>query len=213
MVFSTIALDFGILETFDPIDITDSEHKITIMHWKINIEFAQYIKAEGKKLEDKIATIEGTLQLNKAWDTWLRIVKTAANKFIPFLYVVPKQFFAQTMKTTKLYRALTTFNKVIYRIKIMVPPLNPEYKLAEINKKILKLTKQTEIGLSLLAVKDLTVNKKMTIEKLKEAKTQLWAAQNAENQAVQNERISFYVNRRCKDMKENTIRIINSILA
>ncbi|CAG8540886.1 46492_t:CDS:2, partial [Gigaspora margarita] len=153
------------------------------------MEFAQYIVSEGKKLEDKITMIEGTSQLNKAWNTWLRIVKTVANKFIPFSYVAPKQFFAQTMKTTKLYRALTSLNKVIHKIKIMVLPINPEYKLAEINKKILKLTKQANIGLPPLTVEDLTINKNTIIGKLKKAKTLLWAAQNAENQAVQNERI------------------------
>ncbi|CAG8493702.1 16442_t:CDS:2 [Gigaspora margarita] len=55
-------------------------NKITEDSW---IEFVQYKEAEGKKLKDKIVTIEETLYFNKAWDTWSRIVKTAANKDYP----------------------------------------------------------------------------------------------------------------------------------
>ncbi|CAG8671765.1 19516_t:CDS:1 [Gigaspora margarita] len=95
----------------------------------------------------------------------------------------------------------------------MVLLLNPEYKLAEMNKKILKLTKITDIRFSSLIVKDLTVDKKATLEKLKEVKTLLWTAWNTENQAAQNERISFYMNHRYKDMRENITWMINSILA
>ncbi|CAG8852679.1 13821_t:CDS:2, partial [Gigaspora margarita] len=72
-VSSAIALDFSIPEMVDPIGITESDHKIIITHWKIDIgtnthiEFAQYIEAKGKKLKDKIGMIEETLHLNKAW--------------------------------------------------------------------------------------------------------------------------------------------------
>ncbi|CAG8841697.1 27789_t:CDS:2, partial [Gigaspora margarita] len=110
-VSSAIALDFSIPEMVDPIDITDKDF------W---IEFVQYIETEGKKLKNKIVTIEGTLHLNKTWDTWLRIVKIAANN----------------------------------------ADLNQQDYLQNKN--------NANIGFSLLTVEDLTVDKKATIEKLKE---------------------------------------------
>ncbi|CAG8535986.1 3263_t:CDS:1, partial [Gigaspora margarita] len=51
-----------------------------------------------------------------------------------------------------------------------------------------------------------------TIKKLKEIKIIFWTACNIENNKEQNDRIKFYTVQRYNDMKENTTRMINSIL-
>ncbi|CAG8802984.1 20224_t:CDS:1, partial [Gigaspora rosea] len=51
-----------------------------------------------------------------------------------------------------------------------------------------------------------------TVTNIKELKTTIWKSRNWEKNAQQAERIKFYTNRRYNDFKDNTSRMIDSIL-
>ena len=75
-----------------------------------------------------------------------------------------------------------------------------------------KVTGLTEIEIEKIELEDFPPNRKIIIKKLKEIKTIIWNARNTENNNEQNDRIKYYTERRYNDMKENTTRMINSIL-
>ncbi|CAG8792034.1 21739_t:CDS:1, partial [Gigaspora rosea] len=51
-----------------------------------------------------------------------------------------------------------------------------------------------------------------TLKHIKEIKSTIWKSRNAEVNLQQSEKIKFYTNRRYNDFKDNTSRMINSIL-
>ncbi|KAF0484811.1 hypothetical protein F8M41_022921 [Gigaspora margarita] len=79
----------------------------------------------------------------------------------------------------------------------------------EIRKQIIDLT---EVEIERIETDDMQSKREETIKKLKEIKIMFWTARNIENNKEQNDRIKFYMVRRYNNMKENTTRIINSIL-
>ncbi|CAG8828607.1 15284_t:CDS:1, partial [Gigaspora rosea] len=75
-----------------------------------------------------------------------------------------------------------------------------------------KVTGLTEIEIEKIEPEDFPSNRETIIKKLKEIKTIIWNALNTENNNKQSDRIKYYTERRYNDMKENTTRMINSIL-
>ena len=61
---------------------------------------------------DKV-TITNEKELNRVWNKWNSIVKQAINKCIPYTFTSPHQFFALSLKATKLHSALKNINKTL----------------------------------------------------------------------------------------------------
>jgi len=159
-------------------------------------------------------------QLDKTWNLWSNAISQSAHKHIPKTTTVSKPFHALSLKATQLHSALKNINKCIHLLSKAMPPMAPLFLLQTINKhlnKALSLAQLPLFALTPLVLSALQSNTPYThyattITSIKEIRSTIWKARNAETYLQQMEKIKFYTNRRYNDFKDNTGRMINSIL-
>src|ERR1043165_9612670 len=129
------------------------------------------------------------------------------NKDIPYVYTAPKPFFALSLKATKLHSALKHINKCLY-----ILANNSSNNLTKVNHHLSKAATLAEIEIPSLTQSQLNSSSFDLITQIKHYKHIIWQARNFEKKQEQSERIKFYTNRRYTDFKDNTSRMLDSIL-
>ena len=179
-------IDFPIL--IDTTGISDSDHKILSTTWHTNFtpttprckrkkrKIFLYNRTTEDNWTDFTEAINISLanppsaitpeNLNKYWYIWSNQIKSAANLHIPFTFKAPKTFNALSLKTTKLYSALTHINKAIRLISV-----TPTTSTSTINHHLSIVIKATEISINPVTTEDISINKQQTLSQLKEYKT------------------------------------------
>jgi hypothetical protein len=159
--------------------------------------------------------------LNKNWHIWSSNIVQVANQLIPTTHTITKPFYALSLKASKLHSALKHINKCLHTLTTISSPLSIDYFISILNKHLSKATSLIEASNSPLnqlsissTLRDNTQISyyKHTLKKIKDLKTTIWKSRNVEKNIEQSERIKYYVNRRYTDFKDNTSRMINSIL-
>ncbi|CAG8643602.1 17789_t:CDS:1 [Gigaspora margarita] len=176
------------------------------------LKFGKHIDTELQRHKAKFESIQKEKQLDNLWLIWNTAVKTAANKFIPFTYTRQKKFYAHSFKATKMHKALILMNKLISKIRNLKPLATSASIILEVDEIRKQVIDLTEVEIERIETEDMQSKREETIKKLKEIKIIFWTACNIENNKKQNNRIKFYTVQRYNNMKENTTRMINSIL-
>ncbi|CAG8824917.1 20076_t:CDS:1, partial [Gigaspora margarita] len=84
--------------------------------------------------------------------------------------------------------------------------------ILEVDKIRKRITDLTKVEIKRIEAEDMQSKQEETIKKLKEIKIIFWIACNMKNNKEQNNKIRFYMEQRYNNMRENTTRMINSIL-
>ena len=106
-----------------------------------------------------------------------------------------------------MHSALKNINKAL---NIIVT--KPDTPLDTLNKHISKAAIQANLTIPNISQDEYNNSYDSTTNTLKEYKNIIWQARNTEKRNEQNEKIKFYNNRRYSDFKDNTTRMIDSIL-
>ena len=166
-------------------------------------------------------TINNIDQINKSWHIWSSSLKQAANTHIPFTYTAPRPFHALSLKSTNLHNALKHINKCRHALHCAKPPDTTMQTIQRVNShlnKALSLAKMPKFSImpTVLNYSAPNNNSNSALTKIKkiinDIKTTIWTCRNVERNREQTDRIKYYTNRRYTDFKDNTHRMINSIL-
>jgi len=214
--------------------ITDSDYKIISTTWHIGIykqktprnkkrkrKIYHYAKMTKENWENFIADVDmafkddqsadnstwNSHELNKAWHTWSATVKKIINRHIPHTYTSPKNFNSLSLKATHLHLALKAINRCL-RLLTMKPL---DISLEKCNKFLHTTSTLAKLEITPLSQSDID-SPSTTISQLQQIKHTIWTARNLEKLQEQSNRIQHFVNRRYNDFKENTSRMIDSIL-
>jgi len=233
---SEIILDIEKLEIIDATYITDSDHRIITASWNIDISKQKTIRNKKKKRkiyhyekmtkenwEDFTSEINDyawnimdsenwdQTTLNKTWNKWATVIKQIINSHIPFSFKTSKPFYAFSLKTTHLHLALKTINKCLRQLTNESSPPTTD-AIDQYNKLLLKAANLAAMNVEPLTPTNLTSTLTQTITDLKQIKHTIWTARNLEKLQEQNKRINSYISRRYDDFKDNTSRMLDSIL-
>src|SRR5260364_250719 len=184
--------------------ISGSDHQIITTTWHTDILSQEHKKKRNKKRKRKIyqfskmtreewdsfteelnkrfkeKTLDKRLtnqkELNSAWSFWSIEIKTMINRKIPFIFTNPKQYFALSLRATKLHIALKTMNKLLHKIT-----QKENTPLEVLNKMIRKILKLTDI--SIAEITETFIHEQQleeTICSLKDIKNTIWVSRNQE---------------------------------
>jgi endonuclease/exonuclease/phosphatase family metal-dependent hydrolase len=191
-VNSEILLDCSPPKIIDPVDITNSDHKIIVTIWKTNFQlkiprskkkkrkiylyhqmstdkwedFTNALELEFKPipLTQNISTIQ---QLNKIWNKWSNSIKKVANQIIPKTHTAPKTHYAYSLKATKLHLALKLTNKCLKDIRHLRPPTSINSVIQDINTLLQRISLYTDLTINPCQNRDITSNYQSFLQSLK----------------------------------------------
>src|SRR5260364_61324 len=233
---SEITLDIENIELIDAAHITDSDHRIVTASW--NIDISKHKTIRNKKKKRKIYYYEKMTKenwddfaseandyawnitdtgnwdqttLNKTWNKWATVIRQITNNHIPFSFKTSKPFYAFSLKSTHLHLALKTINKCLRQLTNKSSPPTTD-AIDQYNKLLLKTANLAKMVIEPLTPTNLISTLTQTITNLKQIKHTIWTARNLEKFQEQNKRINSYINRRYDDFKDNTSRMLDSIL-
>ena len=191
--------------------------RMTNENWE---EFSNKIQQNFTLMSNQ-EPITDTKSLNRNWHIWSSKIIQVANQLIPTTHTVPKPFYALSLKASKLHSALKHINKCLHTLTTISPPLSIDYLIPILNKHLSRAT--ILMGTPNSPLNQLSISSEIrdntqishyryTLKIIKDLKTIIWKSRNTEKNIEQSERIKYYVNRRYTDFKDNTSRMINSIL-
>ncbi|RIB23069.1 hypothetical protein C2G38_2172334 [Gigaspora rosea] len=185
-------MDFEIPTLSSATEITGSDHKILTTSWKTMLK--KWGNAKAKKWQKRRKVYKYDKMEEEDWLNFGRHIETELQKY------------KERIMTCR-DSVCQDFDPLPFK-----PPSDTTEIILEIEEIRSQLIKFTEVEIKKINTEDLLLKREETIKKLKETKKMFWTARNIENNNEQNARIKYYTERRYNDMKENTTRMINSIL-
>ena len=152
-----------------------AKHKI-YMYNKMNKdkweEFRENTQQMFLEKIDKVI-ITNKKELNRVWNKQNSIVKQAMNRYILYTVTSPHQFFALSLKATKLHSALKNINKTLQILQLAKPPITTGYIMTKINRKLSKINKLSEKQIPMITKAEMSLSFTVIKEKLNNVKNDI----------------------------------------